>query len=578
MISSHYRYILIILALFLIGCGSGASSQINNPTIVLNAPTSSVVAAGTTLQLRATVSGSSNTTVLWFVNGVSGGNSTVGTITPMGLYTAPNLPPASGSVVITALPQIYPSTAASVTINISFANASLTGNYVFSLNGTESGKPWAVTGSFTANADGTISNGIEDINGPAGVLTALPFSGGYLINANGQGVATFTSTQGSFTMSLTLNRLGYAVLMRNDANGIATGNFYVQLSTALTLTNLDATYILNFVGPDQTGALQNVVGLFVTDGSTTINSAQNDINTGGTVQNLSFTGSYTIGTNGPGTGTATFTDSKGDTRLYDFYIVSPTQLQFIEIDNTFGYLSGIVFQQQSVTSTTVLSGAYMFYVAGSQNTVAYGAAGGFTTDATTNGNIIAGTDDTNIGGTISSNTSLIGSFTSSATGRGTISLTGSSGITTYIYYLISPSSAFVLTSNDSANASGQLQLQLGGDTTAALIGNYALLLSSPGYPSSPTASVGLLSLNGDGALAGYGNTNANGVSSGQLSVTGTYSITSSSSTTATRGVATLTVNGGTSTNYIFYPTSNSSVIILSANGPPVVGMLVGQYF
>jgi hypothetical protein len=575
--NSIYKNLLFLIPfLILAGCGSGSSSQINNPTIVLNAPTSSAVAAGTTLQLQATVSGSSNTTVLWFVNGVSGGNSTLGTISPNGLYTAPDLPPANGGVVISALPQVYPSTSASITIQITFANASLAGNYVFNLSGTQTGSPWVVTGSFTANADGTISNGIEDINGPSGVSTALPFSGSYLINANGQGAATFTSAQGSFTMSLTLNRLGYAVLMRTDAGSVATGNFYVQLSTALTLTNLDAPYVLNFVGTDQSSTLQNVVGLFVTDGSTTINSAQEDINTGGTVQNLSFTGSYTIGSNGPGTGTATFTDSTG-TRTYDFFIVSPTQLQFIEIDSS-GNLSGSVYQQQSVTATTVLAGGYMFFAAGDKNTVAYGAAGGFTTDTTTTGNILAGTDDINNNGSISTNATLMGSFTSSAIGRGTITLTGSNDTTTYIYYLISPNTAFILTTNDAINASGQLQLQAGGNSTAALIGSYTLLLSSPGYPVAPSAAVGLLSLNGDGAMAGYGNTNDNGISSGQLSVTGTYSITGIASGTATRGVATLTVNGGTSTNYVLYPISNTSVIFLGESGPPIVGLLAGQFF
>jgi len=54
-----------------------------------------------TQQFSATVSGSSDA-VTWQVNGVSGGNSTVGTITSKGLYTAPASVPVGTTVTIAA--------------------------------------------------------------------------------------------------------------------------------------------------------------------------------------------------------------------------------------------------------------------------------------------------------------------------------------------------------------------------------------------------------------------------------------------------------------------------------------------
>ncbi|HEX8816959.1 MAG TPA: hypothetical protein VF753_15795 [Terriglobales bacterium] len=51
----------------------------------LNAPVTSMV----TQQFTATVMGSSNQKVTWYVEGVKGGNNTVGTITAAGLYTPP---------------------------------------------------------------------------------------------------------------------------------------------------------------------------------------------------------------------------------------------------------------------------------------------------------------------------------------------------------------------------------------------------------------------------------------------------------------------------------------------------------
>ena len=571
--SSIYKKLPIPFILLIVSSCGGNSSAINNPTITLVTPVSTVIAAGSTLQLQATVGGSNNTTILWYVNNVPGGNSTVGTITPQGLYTAPNIPPSNGGVIISAYPQVYPVTNTSIRIGITFANVSLNGAYVFSLSGTESSSPWAAAGSFTANGDGTISNGIEDINGPAGISTALPFNGSYLINANGQGIATFTSAQGSITMSFTLNTVGQSVVMRTDSGDVATGLFYPQLSTALTLTSLDAPYVFSFAGTDQSSTLQNVIGYFNTNGSPNLTNAQEDLNDGGTTTNQLFSGSYTIV--GNGRGTATFTDSTG-TRTYGFYIVSPTQLQFVEID-TSGYLNGTVFQQQSVTATTTLVGGYVFDASGISAAAAYATAGGFYTNTTTYGNISSGTDDINNAGTNPTNPTLTGSFTTGTNGRGTITLTGTSGTTNYVYYFISPNTGFVLSTDSGINAGGELFQQVGGYSTAAIYGSYTLIQSSPVSAAPPSASVGVLNFNGDGALAGYENININGTSSGQLSVTGTDTVNGIANGISTRGVATLTNSAGTITNYAFYPISSSAVIMLGDSGSLVVATLVSQY-
>ena len=571
--TSIYKKLPIPFIFLIVSSCGGNSSAINNPTITMVTPVSTVVAAGSTLQLRATVGGSNNTTVLWYVNNVPGGNSTVGTISPQGLYTAPNIPTSGGSILISASPQVYPVINTSIQIGITFANVSLNGNYVFSMNGTESGSPWAAAGSFTANGNGTISNGIEDINGPAGISTALPFNGSYLINANGQGIATFTSAQGSVTTAFTLNTQGRSVVMRTDSGDVATGVFYPQLSTALTLTSLNAPYVFSFTGIDQSSTLQNVIGYFNTNGSPNLTNAQEDLNDGGMTTNQSFSGSYTLV--GNGRGTATFTDSTG-TRTYGFYIVSPTQFQFVEIDAS-GYLNGTVFQQQSVTPTTTLAGGYVFDASGINATATYATAGGFNTDTTTYGNISSGTDDINNSGTNPTNPTLTGSFTTGTNGRGTIALTGSTGTTNNVYYFISPDVAFLLATDSGINASGELFLQTSGFSTASLYGSYTFTQSSPVSATPPSAAVGVLNLNGAGAIAGYQNININGTSSGQLSVTGTDTVTGVANGTSTRGVATLTNSAGTITNYAFYPISSSAVIMLGDSGSLVVATLVSQY-
>src|SRR5207248_3161831 len=71
------------------------------PVTVSISPTSGSVQVMQTLQFSAAVTGTTNTAVIWSVNGTAGGNSTVGTISSSGLYTAPACAPGTPSTVTT---------------------------------------------------------------------------------------------------------------------------------------------------------------------------------------------------------------------------------------------------------------------------------------------------------------------------------------------------------------------------------------------------------------------------------------------------------------------------------------------
>jgi hypothetical protein len=79
-------------------------------------PATTMLAPLGTRQFAATVEGANNTAVTWSVNGVPGGNSSVGIITTAGLYTAPLSP---GSYTVTATSVALPTYGAnaSVTVN-----------------------------------------------------------------------------------------------------------------------------------------------------------------------------------------------------------------------------------------------------------------------------------------------------------------------------------------------------------------------------------------------------------------------------------------------------------------------------
>ena len=89
------------------------------------APIDSSTTTGTTVQYTATVTGTTNTAVTWSVNGVAGGNSTVGTIkkSTAGLYTAPTAVPNPPTVVVTATSQADTSHSASTTLTLTASNS-----------------------------------------------------------------------------------------------------------------------------------------------------------------------------------------------------------------------------------------------------------------------------------------------------------------------------------------------------------------------------------------------------------------------------------------------------------------------
>jgi len=81
-------------------------------------PTSATVRVSRTKQFTAAVQNSSNTSVIWKVNGVVGGNSTVGTISAAGLYKAPSAVPNPAKVTVSATAAADQNKIASATVTI----------------------------------------------------------------------------------------------------------------------------------------------------------------------------------------------------------------------------------------------------------------------------------------------------------------------------------------------------------------------------------------------------------------------------------------------------------------------------
>src|SRR5881398_1767971 len=155
------------------GCGVVSKTQPPIPVNVTISPTSATVATGGTQQFTATVN-TSNTAVTWQVNGVTGGNATVGTISSSGLYTAPGVVPNPATVTVTAVSQadatksaaaqvtITATTTVSVTISPTSATVAAGGTQQFSAvvqNTSNTAVTWQVNGVTGGNATvGAISS------------------------------------------------------------------------------------------------------------------------------------------------------------------------------------------------------------------------------------------------------------------------------------------------------------------------------------------------------------------------------------------------------------------------------------
>jgi len=106
------RSVLIHLTLLGLMAAMGCSSSVTGTGIVPVSPAVTVAVTGSaqtrlgaTSQFTAAVANTSNQSVMWQVNGTTGGSSATGTISAGGLYTAPATMPSQNPVTISAISQ-----------------------------------------------------------------------------------------------------------------------------------------------------------------------------------------------------------------------------------------------------------------------------------------------------------------------------------------------------------------------------------------------------------------------------------------------------------------------------------------
>jgi len=150
-------------------------------TINVSPPTATVTANGSR-QFSASVSGSTNTAVTWSVNGMPGGNSTFGSVTSGGRYTAPATPPTPATVVVSATSSANPaiSGTASVTVQPLPPPAPPTTVVITpSAASLVTGTTQSFSASVSGPADTAVTWSVNGVAGGNGALGTISSSGLY---------------------------------------------------------------------------------------------------------------------------------------------------------------------------------------------------------------------------------------------------------------------------------------------------------------------------------------------------------------------------------------------------------------
>jgi hypothetical protein len=337
-------------------------------------------------------------------------------------YTAPPAVPQGSNVTITAtsVSDAAQTATATVAIAVIGSNASLSGQYAFLVNGTNSLGSYAAAGSLTFDGKGNITSGEQDLSNMAGFDLADPVTGTYTVGANGRGTMTLNLQVAAVTetFAFTITSSFHAVLNQDD--GTATGSGVLDLQSAgptFASSQLSGGYSFTLTGEDEVAAAPTVFGgVFAADGAGGLQAGTLDENDFGTFTSTPFTGTFTApDVNGRGT----ITLSTGP--QFTYYVVRPQVVRLVETDVSF-VSGGTAYAQGTGSSFTnsSLAGNFVFRNVGSSTSGSFAAAGQFATDS--NGNFTSGIADANNQGTVTSGSLTGSTYAFNNSPRGTITI------------------------------------------------------------------------------------------------------------------------------------------------------------
>lgn len=371
-----------------------------------------------------------------------------------------------------------------------FSNASLKGQYAFSMSGIDTNGAYiARAGSFVADGNGSITAGLEDLVQGSSGASEITFSGTYTIQGNGRGLLVFSNTSGGgLQLNIALLSTSQGIMVQTDLNDSTNGGFILQTPSEFSVNALKGNYVFDLSGISFSGANAaplSVIGEVGLDGNGNVTGGLQDSNDGTLSGPQAIpSGTYQMDSTGNGTnfGRGTINFAGG---TYAFYIVDSTRVKILQEDSAAATAGDAALQSSAIpTQNSGFTGSFVYLVGGSSlvaNGGALGQVARFTADG--NGGITAiSLDQNNDGNTthisqgnnISSPTYAIDTA-HAGTGRGTLSFKDSNlGPVSYVFYLASPAEAVIQNTSVNVVADGPMQSQSGSPfTNQNTAGNYA---------------------------------------------------------------------------------------------------------
>jgi hypothetical protein len=435
-----------------------------------------------------------------------------------------------------------------------FSNASLTGQYVYQIEGFDFTNPNAVSpyreaGVFTANGNGLITAATDDLSEGTGVASTVS-TGSYTIATDGTGTVSFSNALlGAITLEVTMVSASKVYLVEGDSQVNAGGLAEKQDLTAITAAP-SGTFVFrehdNNVSTQQSSA---IVGAFTVGGGVASNGNK-DTNLGGTLSSLTFTGSFNAPDPATGRGTGTFTDSSPATSSFNYYIVDANNIRLLA--STINVVGEGRAELQN--GTPALSGSYAFGSEG--DTASLGGvnmAGRFTAGT---GAITAGARDSAQDGGVASNVNFTGTFTPvAANGRTVLTLTTAAN-SSFVVWMVSPARGLFLVNDPNTVQDGSLDLQLVASfANSSMNGQYGFVMN--GFDQGGAKDrVGTLQWDGSGKLILNEFTNAAGTPN-TATLSGNYAVSANGRTGAS--ISNL------SSNLIFYLISGNDAYVVQTD-------------
>ncbi len=493
----------------------------------------------------------------------------------------------------------------SLTISDASSNAVLlNGTYAFLFSGFNSTGDVISAGSFTADGNGNIKNGVEDTNSAVGPPANHTFTGSYTLGNDGRGVLKFTSLANSPSFAFAIDTTGaHGRMIEFDSNGIrGSGELEKQTITSCDFNTISGDYVIGVTGsaaslPGSTAGPLVLAGRFTAtppasaSGIGNISSGEMDVNipgilttknpilTSGTFQTTSEAGRCTLTTVPQQTVSSDLTFSVYPVLGSAGVVTEAFLVETDAVSSTTPYLTkGRLIQQvgypfadprvdisaSSVASLTghILSGTN--YVSDDVIVQLTGTGGtAFTMLATENQ-----------AGTILNNTStLSGSFVNpDAFGRLHSSVGTVFALTFYVY---NQNAAIAIGETNNNPFYGVFQSQTGAPFSVASLGKPGTLIEGTSGPTVNTDRdiSGFVTLDGTSVVSGTQDESTAAGNTSAQNMAGSYALTTGGAASG-GGKLTLTApSPSTAAFFIVSPTEAVMLTTTSGDTQPVVVIL-----